>query len=74
MTEAEIRATLLAELPDAEIVIRGEGCNLALDIRSDHFAGRSMLDCHRQVNRLLKPALESGALHALSLKTAVKDP
>ena len=38
-------------------------------IRSNAFAGKSLLDRHRMVEQALKPARADGRIHALAIRT-----
>jgi stress-induced morphogen len=38
-------------------------------IRSNAFAGKSLLDRHRMVERALKTARDDGRIHALTIRT-----
>jgi acid stress-induced BolA-like protein IbaG/YrbA len=53
----------------AEVQVGGEGCNLNATVISPDFVGLSRIKQHRMVMDTVKPLLQSGELHALSLNT-----
>jgi stress-induced morphogen len=61
-----------AALPDAQVSIRdltGTGDHFEARVVSSAFEGKSMLDQHSAVYAPLQDLLDSGALHALALRT-----
>ena len=61
-----------AALPDAQVSIRdltGTGDHFEARVVSIAFEGKSMLDQHSAVYAPLQDLLDSGALHALALRT-----
>lgn len=73
MTDNEIIELIQAELPDANVRPDGEGCNFRIAVTSSAFIGKSLLQQHQMLNRILKPALESGELHAVTYDTRTPD-
>ena len=73
MTDNEIIELIQAELPDARVRPDGEGCNFRIAVTSSAFLGKSLLQQHQILNRILKPALESGDLHAVTYDTRTPD-
>ena len=71
MNAQEIIQKIQAELPDAQVYPDGEGCNFRIEVISNAFAGKSMLQQHQMINKILAPAITSGALHAVTLSTRV---
>ncbi|OZB84203.1 MAG: hypothetical protein B7X28_00900 [Halothiobacillus sp. 13-55-253] len=69
MNSAEIVSMIQNEIPDAEVHPEGEGCNFKITVVSSEFAGKTMLQQHQRVNKILGPSLASGALHAVTLVT-----
>ncbi|HEY5350131.1 MAG TPA: BolA family protein [Candidatus Lustribacter sp.] len=72
MREAAMAAMIREALPDAEIRIRdttGTMDHFEVLIRSNAFAGKSLLDRHRLVEKTLKPARDDGRIHALAIRT-----
>lgn len=73
MSPENIRNKIQAAISDAKVVTSGEDCNFAIEVISAEFEGKSPLQRHRMVNDIFKQEFESGALHALSIKTAVPE-
>lgn len=69
MSPEKIRELIKAQLPDAQVATSGEECNFTIEVTSEAFVGKSPLQRHRMINDVFKPYLESGELHALSIKT-----
>jgi acid stress-induced BolA-like protein IbaG/YrbA len=62
--------TLLEEkMPQAEIMVEGDGYHYRATIVSDKFEGASTVQRHKAVYATLKDAITSGTLHALVLRT-----
>ena len=67
----EVKETLLAAFPDAKVDFLGDdGAHFELSIGSQAFQGKSTLEQHRMVMKILKPFLEKD-LHAVALTTFV---
>ncbi len=64
-----IKDRIQAQIANAQVEMSGAECNFAVIVTSDSFEGKSPLQRHRMVNDLFKTEFESGALHALSIKT-----
>jgi stress-induced morphogen len=67
-----LEARIKAALPDAQVTIRdltGTGDHFEARVVSIAFEGKSMLDQHSAVYAPLQDLLDSGALHALALRT-----
>ena len=65
-------ALIRATLPDAEVQVwdrTGTMDHFDVLIRSNAFAGKSLLDRHRLVEKAVKPAREDGRIHALAIRT-----
>jgi stress-induced morphogen len=65
-------ALIRAALPDAQVQIwdrTGTMDHFDVLIRSNAFAGKSLLDRHRLVEKTLKPARDDGRIHALAIRT-----
>lgn len=68
----QVKAAIQSQLPDARVQIRdltGGGDHLEAIIVSAEFAGKNRVQQHQLVYRAVNEAMETGALHALSLKT-----
>jgi len=68
MKEEDIRRRLSPLFPDAEIQINGQDCSFELQVISDAFTGQRPLKRQQTILALFKEDLQSGALHALSVK------
>lgn len=69
MEISEVRAAILAALPNSQIEIEGEGCNLSAVIVSAQFEGLPPVKRQQKVYAAVQHWLASGELHALSLRT-----
>ena len=66
----EIVKTLLEEkMPQAEIMVEGDGYHYRATIITDEFEGAPTVQRHKTVYAALKDAITSGTLHALVLRT-----
>ena len=69
---AALTQLIRMHLPDAsvEIVDRtGTMDHFNLTVRSNAFAGKTLIEQHQMVYGALKPALKDGRVHAVELKT-----
>jgi stress-induced morphogen len=74
--EAAMAAMLRETFPDAEVQIwdrTGTKDHFDVLVRSGAFAGKSLLDRHRMVERALKPARDDGRIHALAIRTELRE-
>ena len=68
--QTEAVATLIREgMPGAQVDVTGNGSHFEAVVVSDLFTGKSPLQRQRLVMATVKPQIESGELHALSIKT-----
>ena len=68
--ETEIVAKLIRDgMPGAQVEVSGDGSHFEAVVVSDLFAGKSLIQRQRLVMATVKPQIESGELHALSIKT-----
>ena len=63
----EIIELLKKEIPNSQVVFQQEGARLMLKVSSPIFKQQSRLERQRAVKCLLKPWIDSGALHAVML-------
>jgi acid stress-induced BolA-like protein IbaG/YrbA len=68
MQASELQALIEAGLPDAEVIVRGEGDHFEAVVVSRQFAGRTMVQQHRLVYAALGDRM-GGEIHALALRT-----
>lgn len=69
MSPELIQQKITAQLPSAQVFMDGVDCNFAVEVVCACFEGKSPIQRHRMVNDIFKADFESGALHALSIKT-----
>jgi stress-induced morphogen len=65
-----------AQLPDAEVGIvdrTGTMDHFNVTVRSNAFAGKTLIEQHQLVYAALKGALKDGRVHAVELKTIVSE-
>jgi stress-induced morphogen len=70
----EIEGMIAAALPGASVEVvdeTGAGDHLRATVTAAQFEGLSRLDQHRLVKAAVKARFDDGAIHALSVKTAV---
>ena len=73
--EIEAVAKLIRSgLPDAQVQVTGDGSHFEALVVSTAFLGKSPLERQRLVMATVRPQLESGELHALSIKALIPDP
>jgi stress-induced morphogen len=68
----ELEKRIVAALPGADVEVRdltGTGDHFEARVVTPAFEGLAMLDQHQAVYGPLRDVLDSGALHALALKT-----
>ena len=68
----DVEATIVQRLPDAQVVVRdltGGGDHLEAIVVSSEFEGKSKVKQHQLVYSALQQDMNSGAIHALALKT-----
>ena len=68
MQASELQALIKVGLPDAEVIVRGEGDHFEAVVVSRQFAGRTMVQQHRLVYAALGDRM-GGEIHALALRT-----
>lgn len=64
-----VKALLEERMPQAEIMVEGDGYHYRATIISDEFEGAPTVNRHKAVYAALKNAITSGNLHALVLRT-----
>lgn len=72
MTADQLKARILAALPDADVEVRdltGTQDHYEARVVSGTFTGQLMLEQHRAIYSALDDVLKTGELHALALKT-----
>ncbi|KRG39851.1 BolA family transcriptional regulator [Stenotrophomonas pictorum JCM 9942] len=70
MDAETIRNLIETGLPGARADVQGDdGVHFEATVVCEAFAGKPLLARHRMVNATVKAQLDSGAIHALALKT-----
>lgn len=73
MTTEEIKAAILEGLGSVEVEVqdlRGTGDYFRVEVCGSCFEGKSLIEQHRMVKSCVGSALESGEIHALTIKTS----
>jgi acid stress-induced BolA-like protein IbaG/YrbA len=68
MTLDEIQAKLEAGVQDSTVTMQGDGCNCSTVVVSNVFEGMSLLARQKMVLAIVRPEIDSGELHALTIK------
>jgi acid stress-induced BolA-like protein IbaG/YrbA len=68
-----LKSAIAATVADGEVSIIGEGCSLTALVISPAFQGLSPVKRQQQVYAAATPWLESGELHALSIKACTPE-
>lgn len=69
ISNESVKALLEEKMPQADIMVEGDGYHYRATIISDDFEGASTVKRHKTVYAALKDAITSGTLHALVLRT-----
>lgn len=70
MNADTLKTLLENQLPDAEIIVRGDdGVHFEATVISPAFAGKTLLAQHRMVYAALGDRVSNQEIHALALKT-----
>ena len=68
MTLDEIQAKLEAGVQNSTVTMQGDGCNCSTVVVSSVFEGMSLLARQKLVLATVRPEIDSGELHALTIK------
>jgi len=68
MQAEDVKTLLMAELPETQVEVEGEGCNFQLNIISDALVGLSPVKRQQLVYAHLNPWIIDGSIHAVSMK------
>jgi len=68
----ELERMISAALPGAEVSVvdEGGGDHLRAIVMAPQFAGLSTIDQHRLIRAAVKPRMDDGTIHALSISTS----
>ncbi len=69
MTPDILKLKIQTTMPDATITIESDGTHYFATVISKEFVGKSRVQRQQMIYQTVQPELQSGALHALSLKT-----
>ncbi len=73
METDQVQALLAAGFPGAQIEVDGDGRHFSAFIVSADFAGKSLVQRHRQVMATVRDEIDSDRLHALSITAKTPD-
>jgi monothiol glutaredoxin len=73
ISHSEVQAMIIKAYPDAKVSIKGEACNLEIEIISEMFTDLPLIKQHQRVMEALEQPLSSGRLHAVTLKTYTQE-
>jgi len=68
MTLTEIQKKLESTIEQSQVTMEGDGCNCSTLVVSPIFEGMSLLARQRMVLASVRENIDSGELHALSIK------
>ncbi|MCP3661391.1 MAG: BolA/IbaG family iron-sulfur metabolism protein [Gammaproteobacteria bacterium] len=69
MDNEAIKNLIEAGIPGARADVTGDGCSVEVTVTSNAFEGLSLLMKQQLVMATVKAQIESGELHAISIKT-----
>jgi acid stress-induced BolA-like protein IbaG/YrbA len=68
--ETETVAELIrGAMPGAQVTVTGDGSHFEAVVVSGEFAGKTPIERQRMVMATVRPQIDSGELHALSIRT-----
>lgn len=70
MDAATVKALVLAQLPDCECQVQGEGANYDIDVVGDVFEGKRAVQRQQLVYAALSDNIADGSIHAVNIRTA----
>lgn len=73
MEPQAVETLIRAGMPDAQVTVMGDGSHFEALVVSTEFQGKSPLARQRLVMATVKDRIQSGELHALSIKTYTPD-
>ncbi|MBA5249791.1 MAG: BolA/IbaG family iron-sulfur metabolism protein [Gammaproteobacteria bacterium] len=68
MTLTEIQTKIEASIQNSTVTMQGDGCNCSTLVVSPLFEGMSLLARQKMVLAAVRTEIDSGELHALSIK------
>lgn len=73
MTPEQIRDWIKAGLPECNVSVEGDGRHFYAVVIGAAFAGKTLLQQQRMVYATVRDRLDSGEIHALSVKTGTPE-
>lgn len=73
MTVDEVKALLVAAIPDAEIQVQGEGNKYTVTVVTDRFAGMRPVAKQQLIYAPLNVHIASGEIHAVTMRTFTQE-
>ena len=64
-----VKQQIESQIEGATALVTGDGCSCAVEVISDTFTGKSLLEKQRMVMGTVNSYIVSGELHALAVKT-----
>lgn len=71
MEPEKVKSLIESGLPGARVEVTGDGEHFEALVISKEFEGKGLLACQRLVMATVREQIDSGELHALSIKTKV---
>ncbi|MEJ2059276.1 MAG: BolA/IbaG family iron-sulfur metabolism protein [Acidihalobacter sp.] len=71
MNPEEIKTLIEAGLENAEVEVTGEGGKYEARVVSPQFTGLTTIKRHQLVYATVRPQIDSGAIHALSIRATL---
>ena len=69
ISDTMIEARIKDKIPDAEVILEGEGCSYKATVISRSFTDMMLIKKHQAVYASVNDLIASGELHALTIKT-----
>jgi len=76
MTSKQIEARIKEAFPKGEVLVldlTGSSDHFEVRVLTPEFAGKTRIQQHQSIMKLFDPELKSGEVHALAVKTLVKE-
>lgn len=73
MTVDDVKALLVAAIPDAEIQVQGEGNKYTVTVVTDRFAGMRPVAKQQLIYAPLNAHIASGEIHAVTMRTFTQE-
>ena len=70
--EEIIKKEIMDQLVDSEVLVEGSESKFTVHVKSDDFIGKSIIEQHKVIYAILNKYIETGEIHALTLKTKPK--